>query len=77
MMKTILIALAASTLSAGCISTDMGPTVSSQSAAMQASRPTGSNIARVKRDPDLEGWRQGMGREEMEGIQRAQGLKME
>jgi hypothetical protein len=76
-MKTFLLAVAASTLAAGCISTDMGPTASSQGTALQASRPTGSNIARVKRDPDLEGWRQGMGREEMERIQRAQGLKMD
>jgi len=43
----------------------------------KATKPTGSNFARAKRDPDLEGWRQGMGPEEMREFQRARPMVME
>lgn len=38
-------------------------------------RPTGSNIARYKRNPELEGWRQGMDRDEMAKMQRSGGSR--
>ena len=40
----------------------------------KAERPTGSNWARMKRDPDLEGWRQGYDRDDMREIQLARPL---
>ena len=43
----------------------------------KGSRPTGSNIARLKRDPDLEGWRQGFDRDDMRKIQVAPPLSGE
>ena len=43
----------------------------------KATKPTGSNFARQTRDPDLEGWRQGMGRDEMREFQRARPMVSE
>ena len=56
------------------------PEISTDTTGLQqrkATRPTGSNIARDKRDPALEGWRQGMGRLEMWDFQKGRPLVSE
>src|SRR5688572_21844990 len=75
MVKLFVTLFACALLASACalpeIDTDMGVGLK------KAARPTGSNIARVKRDPDLEGWRQGFDRDAMRQIQAARPLVME
>ncbi|HYC35151.1 MAG TPA: hypothetical protein VEC19_01925 [Usitatibacter sp.] len=75
MAKTLFYLCACALLGTACafpvIDTDMSPGL------RKAQRPTGSNIARMTRDPDLEGWRQGFDRDAMRQIQAARPLTME
>ena len=73
-------ALAIATLLAGCIITfdrrdETESGLTTVVAPTQAGRPTGSHIVRTNRDPDLEGWRQGMDREELRRIQAGTAMK--
>jgi PBP1b-binding outer membrane lipoprotein LpoB len=74
MLKTTLAASAAALFLAGCISTEIVTDATGQRM-RKADRATGSNIAKLKRDPDFEGWRQGFDRDDMEKIQRSGGSR--
>jgi outer membrane receptor protein involved in Fe transport len=70
-MKNALIALAASILAAGCISTDLGPQTAAapDNAGVNAERSTGSNLSRRERDRNVSV----SGREELERLRRPGG----
>ena len=67
-MIRIAIGLCAAALLAACTLPEISTDVSG-SKMKKSERPTGSNYARLKRDPDLEGWRQGFDRDDMREIQ--------
>ena len=73
MIKPALGLAACFLLAAACTIPEISTDVSG-SRMKKSERPTGSNFARMKRDPDLEGWRQGYDRDDMREIQLARPL---
>ena len=76
MAKLALFLCACGLLLAACTIPEISTDVSGTNM-KKAERPTGSNYARLKRDPDLEGWRQGFDRDDMRKIQAGKPFSLE